>query len=149
MPNAALQAVQFTLLESELKSMKSALTSLHKIGQNLMIEARPSEVPPAYMKEKLLLPALSEKKKKKFISSVNVFIFQIHFRTVNSSRSGYMSITCGASFFQEYHVFHCDVLYAVLLFKVRKARISIVMVSVAEAYCRFQNRAYCFLHCSI
>ena len=52
-PGAA--SLRFTLLERELKLFKNILLGLHKIGPNMMIQARPTEVlivpPPTFVRE--------------------------------------------------------------------------------------------------
>lgn len=48
-----------------------------------------------------------------------IFSSQICFRVTNSSLSAMMTLGCDARFFEEYDLYHCDVLCGSVAFKVR------------------------------
>lgn len=91
---------------------KTVLMGLQKIGPQLMLQAKPSEV--RKLDHFLSVTRLAA------AAHSNPFLpmsMQIQLRTVNSSGSCYLAVTLEANFFQAYNVFHCSDLQAVLLFK--------------------------------
>jgi hypothetical protein len=101
--------LQFSLSEREVKTFRGSLRSLNKVGAELMICATPNEVC-----DHLFSLFLS-----KLICNSNIAISpQVTFITISKAQTAHLALTCSADFFDNYAIFGCTLLQAVVPIKV-------------------------------